>query len=483
MSRYELRHSEEARRFLLQGLWWQRVLPPRPDRVRPVLEWALEIASAGQELPPLGFLADIGHVAFGESVNEPEALATAIPSLTLPARSTVLLRTYEDHVLGKFYADSTFGRASDALRRYKGRDQARGLAFVLRQFAERSGFQGVRLSPGVLKSIREAPAGEVHAQGWESLGRDGLHPALTPQYEMLIAAARRSAELFGPEDVSQLERGTALKPEGEQLAERQVLRAAHLLEESLPHHRLRPRLHRGDVSTRILDEDTYPVGGFASLATRGSIESLLHSQLAYMEDEQRPDLFDIKFLRDELLYYARDENQFLRRRRTFVFVLYPDLDQTRFKDRELDYQRGVLLLALLYVIVRKLAMWLSADALSFRFLFVVEGGNDPLQAERALLASLLMEEIASGSVQIATESENKIAELCENGARRSLCHALLIDVQNRQLNASDTTIHRLRIDGPQPAFGDAEREPIVLESEEPLASWSNVLQEILQQWI
>ena len=72
MRRYELRDSDEARRFLLQGLWWQRVLSPRPDRVRPVLEWALEIASAGQDLPPLGFLADFGHLAFGELANERE---------------------------------------------------------------------------------------------------------------------------------------------------------------------------------------------------------------------------------------------------------------------------------------------------------------------------------------------------------------------------------------------------------------------------
>ena len=65
----------------------------------------------------------------------------------------------------------------------------------------------------------------------------------------------------------------------------------------------------GHRPTRALDEDTYPVGGFTSISTRGSIESLLHSQLAYMETDERPDLFDIKFLRDELLYYARDENQ------------------------------------------------------------------------------------------------------------------------------------------------------------------------------
>src|SRR5579883_1808944 len=475
MTRYELRDSEKARRFLLQGLWWQRVLSPRAGRVRAVLEWALEIASSGQELPPIGFLADLGHVAFGQDQDTPSPREGPTPLLPIN-----LLRTYEDHVLGKFYADWTFSRASDALRGYKGRDQARGLAFLFKRFAERSGFQGVRLSPGVLKSILEARPEDALSQGWESLEREGALEALAPQYEMLIAAARRAAEVLGPEDVSQLERGTALKPEGEQLAERQVLRAAHFLEESLPRHRLRPHPHQRDVPKRILDEDTYPVGGFTSLATRGSIESLLHSQLAYMERDERPDLFDIKFLRDELLYYARDENQFLRRRRTFVFVLYPDLDQTRFKDRGLDYQRGILLLGLLYTIVCKLSAWLSTDALSFHFLFVVEGENDPLKAERDLLASLLMEEIANGSVQLVTVPENKIEGLCANWARRSLCHALLIDVRPRQLSANDTTIHRLQINGPRPAFGDTDSEPIVFESDEPLETWNATLQEILQ---
>ncbi len=237
------------------------------------------------------------------------------------------------------------------------------------------------------------------------------------------------------------------------------------------------------MPTHILDEDTYPVGGFSSLATRGSIESLLHSQLAYMETDERPDLFDIKFLRDELLYYARDENQFLRRRRTFIFVLYPDLDRTRFKDRGLDYQRGILLLALLHTIVRKLSAWLSTDALSFRFVFVVEGDNDPLKAERDLLASLLMEDIANGSVQLLTEAESKLAGLCMDWARRSLCNVLLIDVKPRELQVGDTTIHRLQIDGPRPALADAENEPMAAEDEEPLESWSAVLQEILQRWI
>src|ERR1700676_2724717 len=100
---------------------------------------------------------------------------------------------------------------------------------------------------------------------------------------------------------------------------------------------------------------------------------------------ERPDLFDVKFLRDELLYYSRDENQFLRRRRTFVFVLYSDLTAARFKDADLPYQRGVLLLALLTTALRRLTEWLSADALAFEVLFVGAGEEEPLAAEHALL--------------------------------------------------------------------------------------------------
>jgi hypothetical protein len=479
MNVYELRDSDEARLFLLQGLWWQRVLTPRPDRVREALEWAMEIASAGHPLPPLGFLADLGHVAFGLDVDPPVS-REALPVPSLPIH---LLRTYEDHVLGKFYADWSFGRASDALRRYRGRDRARGLAFLVQQFGERAHFAGVSLSPGVIKTALDSQPEDLHNEGWGSLSQDGVMPELIALYEGLVAAARRCAEVLGQEDVSQLERGTALKPEGERLAERQVLQAAAQLEAMLPRHRLRPLPRRMEVPTRILDEDTYPVGGFTSISTRGSVESLLHSQLAYMETDERPDLFDIKFLRDELLYYARDENQFLRRRRTFVFVLYPDLDQTRFKDRGLDYQRGVLMLALLYVAVRKLSDWLSTDALSFRFRFVVDGNHDPLAAERALLESLFIDQIANETVHIEKVAAERVGPQCTQWARRSLCHCLLLDVAPRQIEATDTVVTRLQIDGPRPALGDALGEPAVPDCDTPLESWGMVLQGLLQRWL
>src|SRR5215217_5498262 len=99
-----LRDPDEAQRFLLQGLWLQRAVPVAAANVRHVLEWALEIAAGGQPLPPVGVVADLGHAAFGAD-RDPRAGREPLATLGLPP---ALMRTYEDHVLGKVYADWSF---------------------------------------------------------------------------------------------------------------------------------------------------------------------------------------------------------------------------------------------------------------------------------------------------------------------------------------------------------------------------------------
>jgi hypothetical protein len=403
--------------------------------------------------------------------------------VSVPAVPINLLHTYEDHVLGKIYADWTFSRASEAMRRYQGRGQAKALAFFLNQFHNRSGFDGVQIGPSVVKGVLELQPEDVLNQGWESLQQDGVQAPLNELYESLINAARRTAEVLGPEDIDELESGDVLAEEGERLAKRQVRQAAVRLEATLPRTRVRPLAHRMEVPTRILDEDTYPVGGFTSISNRGSTESLLHSQLAYMEKDERPDMFDIKFLRDELLYYSRDENQFLRRRRTFVFVMEPDLSHTRFKDSELTYQRGVLMLALIFMVVRKLSEWLSTDALYFRILFVGEGEEEPLKAERELLQSLFREQIASGTVFLERMAADRVKSACRNWARRSMVHALVLGEDPPVLEPEETVVTRLKIAGPRPALGDADGEPAVVEAEDAMDSWGTTLEQVLQRWV
>jgi hypothetical protein len=292
--------------------------------------------------------------------------------------------------------------------------------------------------------------------------------------------------MLSPTDLFEVKHGYALQPEGERLARRQVLHAAEMLERLLPRHRVRPLDRRREVPTRILDEDTYPVGGFTSLSTRGSPESLLHSQLAYMETDDRPDLFDIKFLRDELLYYARDENQFLRRRRTFVFALYPDLVNARFKDAALPYQRGVMLLALLVSIVHKLSEWLSTEALQFQVLLVHEGSETqtlPLAAEAQLLRTLLPEPITNGILHMQRVPPDRVGPLCAHWARKSMVHCLVIAVEPRVVRATDTVVSRLKVAGPCPALSDGEETPAQVEAEDATESWGQALQQVLARWV
>ena len=190
-------------------------------------------------MPPLGFIADLGLTAFGAAGDARPGRVAAVPGLPIP-----VVRTYEDHVLGKFCTDASFGRAADALRRTEGRDRARGLAFVLDRFRERSGFDGADFSPGLLKGLLDQAPEDVLRQGWESLRQEGADEWNTRLYQSLIDAVRRTPEVLGTDDVAAVEAGDALADEGEQLARRQVRQAAVALEAALPRHGPRPAAAR-----------------------------------------------------------------------------------------------------------------------------------------------------------------------------------------------------------------------------------------------
>jgi hypothetical protein len=478
MDRVELREPDDTRRYVLQGLWLQRVGKPTAGRVRPFLEWALEIASGGHPLPPVGFVADVGGLAFGTDRGGP---ANEMPEI--PGWPPVLARSYEDHVLGKLYADWTFERATDALRRYAVKEQSRGLAYVVRQVRERVKFGGVELPPAIIRGMLNTPGDELLTQGYDLLTRDGPMPLLVKQYEALVGTFRRVAEVLGPEDVIALEQRTALADLGQYVAHRQILQTAARIESRLPARPVRPAEGRKEVPTLVDDEDQYPVGGYSSIATKGSIESLLHSQLAYMEAES-PDLFDTKFVRDELFYYSRDENQFLRRRRAFVFALYPDLASARFKDPELPAQRIVMVLSAVLAVVRRLTEWLSADALRFEVVFVRADGANPLTHERELMELLLRELIERGSAAVrTTDGAEAFAAECLALGRTSQLHVLTVSTGPVTLDPQGAVVTRLVVPGPRPELTDGHGVEILFPDEEPFEDWSEAVIEVLRLWV
>ena len=474
----EVRDLDAARRHVVEGLWLQRAVRPSAATVRPALEWAMEVVSGGHPLPPVGFVADVGNVAFGADVEH-----RSKEPLPVPGWPPALARTYEDHVLGKLYADWMFERAGDALRKYTGKDRIKGLSYILNQIRDRAGIGGVMLPPAVIRGLMTANPDDVLSGGWDGLMRDGPSPLQVRQYEELAAIGRRMTDILVKEDIDALEDRSALGDMGQYVALRQIRQTTVRIESRLPVRPIKPLVGRKEVPTRVLDEDQYPVGGYTSISTRGSIESLLHSQLAFMEPEP-PDLFDMKFVRDELFYYSRDENQFLRRRRAFVFVMLPDLVAARFKDPELPHQRIVMIQSAILALVHRLGEWLSHDAIRFEVIFMQDSDKKPLSEEATLMQLLLREQIERGDGRITWLADRAavVAHL-NHLSRLSQVHCLIATTDPLELDLDNAVVTELVVDGAVPQLGAGDGIVAPMEGEDAVDIWQETVLRILSLWV
>lgn len=478
MDLIELRDLDAARKYVVEGLWLQRAVKPSAHTVRRVLDWAMEVASGGHPLPPVGFVADVGHIAL--ALDREHRMKEA---LHVPGWPPGLGRAYEDYVVGKLDADWTFERAGEALRDYPedGKDRAKGLAYVVNQIRERLNLPGVLLPFAVIRALGSANPADVLDSAWEQLLRDGPTPMLVEFYQRLVTQFRGAAEVLAEPDYKALEDRSALGDMGFYVSLRQIRQVSAALRDTLPERPVRPLVGRKEIPTRVLDEDQYPVGGYTSISTKGSIESLLHSQLAYMEP-QSPDLFDMKFVRDELFYYSRDENQFLRRRRTFVFVLFPDLIAARFKDARLKYQRIVMIQAVVLTLVEKLQQWLSTDAIRFELWFVQDGERMPLTDEAELMKLLLREPIERGDGAIRHIPDRAGVERALNEASRmAQVHCLAASTKPLHMDLDSVVVSELVVSGPRPELRSGGTDE-VLEGDDSDA-WHEAVLRLLQLWV
>jgi hypothetical protein len=476
----ELRDLDAARKYVVEGLWLQRAVKPSAHTVQRVLNWAMEVASGGDPLPPVGFVADVGHIALAL---DPELRLRE--TLHVPGWPPGLGREYEDYVVGKLVNDGTFERASEALQDYpeEGKDRAKGLAYVVNQMRRHLNLPGVQLPFAVIRSLSNSPPAEVLDHAWEQLLRDGPTPMLVEFYRQLVKQFRGAAELLTEPDYEALEDRSALGDMRHYVSLRQIRQVAGLLQSRLPSRPVRPLVGRKEIPTRVLDEDQYPIGGYTSISTRGTIESLLHSQLAFMEP-QSPDLFDMKFVRDELFYYSRDENQFLRRRRRFVFVLFPDLVAARIKDdNRLAYQRIVMIQAVVLTLVKKLEEWLSTDAIRFELWFVHEGEKGPLADEADLMKLLLREPINRGDAVIRSFPDRDAVEQGLNEASRAAqVHCLATATSPLDMDMDSVVVSELVVTGPQPQLWSGG-DRYELDGEDAFDKWHDVVLQLLQLWV
>lgn len=392
----ELRDRQAAEEWLAAGLCLGRFAPASREGLAAAATWLAAAHAEIGGLPPPGVVSDFGAalLAGARDLGPPRAIADE--------RLRDALRLYEDQVLGRLASDPRFDGACDAAARLPEHLRRDAVAFLLSSFLSRIGFgAGVSLSPGITRDLAGQPSEELLQRGLARLQRPGeVVDALAEGYLRLVRAARHGGSVLTDADVFALENLGVLRTLAQRLALQQVAEAAAELEVSLPRRVVRGGRRGHRAAARLEEQDTYPIGGFASVSTSGSLENLVTSELIYMDRgaSRDVDLFDLRYVEGELLYYTRDESVFLRNRRVFTFVLRPELAQARFKDPGSRWQRLVIALGLLLCLVRRLSDWLSEEALLFRVVFL---GDGALSAERELCALLFREWIVKGAAEIA----------------------------------------------------------------------------------
>jgi hypothetical protein len=423
------------------GLCLSRLLTPE-EAARRAGPWIVATMTERLELPPAGVIADVGALLFGAPLerlrpaSDDEVLASAV-------------RRYEDALLGRLAGDRRLAAAGFAALRLPLQLQPQAVGILVAGILTRIQLEkGVQASPAIIRRLTERRPDEALAQGYSSLRDDAkLRGRLAERYSDLARAAQRARDLVGDADLFALENLTVLGGLAQRLAADDVMRAQEALVRGIPRRVPRRRKKEGDVAAKLEDESAYPAGGFSSMSTSGTIENLVTSELIYMDPPSQKksdaiDLFDMRWVEGELLYYTRDEAIFVRRRRLVIIALDASLARARVKDAHLPWQRIVLVLASVLVLIKKLVELLGEEALELRVVFE---GKD-LGEEAALMELLLREWIELGMCEVLRGDASTVQSVSAENVRRALVEVITLGGETTSLDP-----RVVRLDFPLPA--------------------------------
>jgi hypothetical protein len=428
----ELRQQQQTERWVAGTLCLARLTRLDEQSGPRAVPWLLAAMASQSWLPPFGFYVDVGLLLEGSPLD----FSACYPVSDGALRG--VMRRYEDHVLGRLVADRRFEALRDAYAKLDEARQAAAVAVVVEHLLEGFKFEGgIAINAAAARRYLGRPGYELFSASRAACQPTGeeLEPVLQA-YDGLVQRARHTRTLLHDRDVFVVENLSVLSRLSQRVAIEQMVDAGEQLKRSLP-RRIRRPPRRGSTVTAIQDDSVYPSGGFSAVSTAGSIENLVCSELVYMDNVGRSkdvDLFDVRYAEGELLYYTRDDNVFVRRRRAFSVILASDLPAARFSDAGLPWQRLVLTFGLIYSLIQRFSEWLSDEALEFEICFVVDdAGRNPLSEELELCRLLLNEWIEKGVVSIEQSNFDAAKERALVRSKRAVVDMMLITTDGSQL--------------------------------------------------
>lgn len=234
--------------------------------------------------------------------------------------------------------------------------------------------------------------GAINAADLDSLNDDDVFAIA----QVLLQVPAPSSTVVSAEALWELSHLEQVPQEATRLALRTVHRLMTALPAPSPEVLRLVRDRRAQVPTEDVDVDTFPAGGFDAMSTRGTFENLVRSEVGYVgvgaeDDARAPDLFDVRFVEGELLFYTRDESPLLQRQRVLSVQLL-DVQQLRHKRAELPSQTLVLCEACVLRAFADLQDAVSAHAIQLQVW--LSGADDVVDEEVGLLRTSLAADIA-----------------------------------------------------------------------------------------
>jgi hypothetical protein len=191
------------------------------------------------------------------------------------------------------------------------------------------------------------------------------------------------------------------------------------------------------------------------------------------------DLFTLRYVEGELLYYTRDDSVFRRHRHVIVFALGADLDDARVKDRDVPWQRLVLALGMLVAAIRWLTEQLGHEALTVHLCFPPE----VLAAERELVELLLGGEVMSGTVVIGEKTYQEAVQIAQS-ARSAISDLVVVSMGSvPPLPKGQRALHVSLANACPASYELAPRRGEVPEPEaDPWTEWCDDTEDLLR-WL
>lgn len=398
-------------------------------RGRPWLEAVVDDVDAP---PALGIVLDIGRLLMGER--------TTWTELQRVGGLDRALQGYAEHLIGRLRQDRLIESATMAVLRLPLERRPHAVALIVDKLLRRLDVTFPMIPRASLRFLLAQPEEDLWTMGDAALDDPEIVAMLSEQFNALSASARRTGMLLRESDVFVLEHLDALQNPSQQLALEHITDAASAIERGLP-RRIRARARKlGTQRTKMDEEGTYPTGGYASVANHGSLQNLVPTELAYVEDGEAIDLFDLRFATNELLKYTRDESVFHRQRRTVVLALDETLVAARVKTAQLPWQRAIVVAGALVAIVRRLFEQCVDDDLRVELL--IPGA---LRAEGQLVEMLMHDWLELGTLRVLDSELDREQERLDEMAETEHVSRVQLDAREAlvDLDAWIDEAHRL----------------------------------------